>query len=238
MLSDVYGLRSLRFQCGRLLDALENSVWIEGVQSSFGPCRLDILRGERHASCLAIQQSEMLLAYGACASALQLFDSFPIRGLERSEHRHVTWLKLMGRMRGKSTENDIVLMTELQDLEGFMSSESIDDEDSRSTISPWLGLGIKDTTKSLQHNVALAVPARRTSKMPAGCRMGRPITSKGGRGPDDERGQDTCRQQRYIPLPSPACACFPPLHRLKSFLCNRNLRDVRRLSMIPVSCIL
>jgi hypothetical protein len=66
---------------------------------------------------------------------VQLFDSFPICGLEWSEHRNVTWLKVMGRVRGKSAENDIVRMIELQDLEGLLESESINDQDSQPTTS-------------------------------------------------------------------------------------------------------
>lgn len=77
----------------------------------------------------------MLLTYSVCTSPVQRFNSFPICCLERSEHRDVTWLRLMEGMRGKPAEDDIVLMAELHDLEEFMSFESINDQNSRPAIS-------------------------------------------------------------------------------------------------------
>lgn len=64
------------------------------IQSSFGPTRLDVARSERRAPRLAVKKSEMLLTYGVCTSSVQLFNSFSICRVERSEHRNVTWLKL------------------------------------------------------------------------------------------------------------------------------------------------
>ncbi len=76
--------------------------------------------GECHASGLTIQKIEMLLTYSVCTFEVPFLDSGAICCLEWIRHCDVAWPKLMGCVRGKSTENNMVLMAALQDLEGFM----------------------------------------------------------------------------------------------------------------------
>ena len=59
----------------------------------------------------------MLLTNGVCASTVQLFNSFPVRHLQRSEHCNVTRLKFMRCVRRETAENDVVFMTELQNFQ-------------------------------------------------------------------------------------------------------------------------
>ena len=54
-----------------------------------------------------------------------------------------------------------------------MDSEPSDDEDSRSTISPWLDSKIIDATKPLQHVIVTNLRAKRTIRLPVGCRTDR-----------------------------------------------------------------
>ena len=143
----------------------------------------------------------------------------------------------MGRMRWKPAANDIVFITELQDLKGFMCSESIYDQDLWPITCSWLGLEIKDIARLLQHSIAIAVPAGRTSKMPIKCLISRPITSKGKCGLDDERVKTPAinrntfdrRHQRAF------SADFSTFSQIT--LMQRTLRDVKRFSTIPISSI-
>jgi hypothetical protein len=88
---------------------LENSVWIKWAKTSFSPSGFDDARGQCRTPRLVIKQSEMLLTDCACTFAVQLFHMFTISGPGRSKHSDIAWLKLVGCVRRKAAESDVVL---------------------------------------------------------------------------------------------------------------------------------
>ena len=76
----------------------------------------------------------MLLTDYACTFAVQLFYMFTISGLERSKHSDITWLRLVGCVRRKAAQNDVVLVTKLHHFEGFMRPGSIIYQDPRPMV--------------------------------------------------------------------------------------------------------
>jgi hypothetical protein len=123
----------------RFLNLFENSVRVKWAKTSFSPSGFDDARGQCRTPRLVIKQNEMLLSDYTCTFAVQLFHMFTISGLGRSKHSDIAWLKLVGCVRRKAAEND-VLITKLQ---GFIRHESIIYQDPQPMICAMFSLRIK-----------------------------------------------------------------------------------------------
>jgi hypothetical protein len=166
---------------------------------------------------------------------------FLIRRLETAEHPDVMWLKPVGRVRGKSTESDIILMTKLHYFERFIGSEPIVDQDSRPMICSKFGLRIKDSTIPVQHDVSVAVPTGGANEMPSGYRISGPIAPMCRRRLDAGQMMSGDRHLPSAEILSTAVTKVhltpAPLHFLKSSLWTSTFREVRTLNENPVSIL-
>lgn len=89
----------------------------------------------------AIQRCEMLLADCVRTSAIQSFNLFAIRSLQRTEDSDVTGLELMGSVRRYAAKDDVVLETIFQDLERLVRPEAVTNENPWFLVRPRFGWG-------------------------------------------------------------------------------------------------
>ena len=102
----------------------EPRLWIKRVESCLRPARLNVSGGECHITRPAVPKGEMLLA--------DCVGTFTICRLQGAKYSYVTGLKLMGSVRRKPTENDVVFKTEFHDFEWLTCPEAI------TYKNPWL----------------------------------------------------------------------------------------------------
>ncbi len=85
----------------------------------------------------------------------------------------------MGGVRWNATENNIVLETKLQDLQGFVRSKAIGYSYTRSLVGAILGLWVENKLKQLQAKIGIGVPFVRVRIVPPFGGVGGPIGSMG-----------------------------------------------------------
>ena len=86
----------------------------------------------------------MLLPDRVRPSSVEPFDFFTISCLERAKNTNVARLELVGGVRGESTEDDIILVTELHQFEGLVCAKSIVYQYPRSIVRSSFSLWIKN----------------------------------------------------------------------------------------------
>lgn len=91
----------------------------------------------------------MLLANRIYASSAQSVDLIAIGRLQGSEHRDITRLQFVRRMRGQATQDDVVSKAKLKHFHRFVTSETITDQDTWLSVSSLSGLWIKHARKLL-----------------------------------------------------------------------------------------
>ena len=91
----------------------------------------------------------MLLADCIYTSLVESIYLVTIRSLKGCERCYITRLELVGGMRRETTQENIILETELEDLEGVVRCKAIADQDAWSIVSSFFGFGIKYTLKPL-----------------------------------------------------------------------------------------
>lgn len=134
----------------------------------------------------------MLLTNGFDSSAAHLFREITICRLERAKNCHVTWLKLMGCLRGKATENDVVVTSKLLNFQRFVGHETVVDQDAWPAVSALLSLRIKNSAVLVKHNGSIRVAFGETGKVLFRRGVNSLIAALGCHKPDDEwRQTDT-----------------------------------------------
>jgi hypothetical protein len=129
----------------------------------------------------------MLLANWLSISAVQLLDLVTINPLQRTEYLYIAWLKLVGAMRGKAPENDIVFITEFQDLERFVRGKAIADQNPWPAIGPVFSLAVRDVLNPIQSNCVVGISCVRAGRVPLRSEMCRPCVTMCRCWPDYER---------------------------------------------------
>jgi hypothetical protein len=87
----------------------------------------------------------------------------------------------------KAAENDIVFITELQDLERFVGGKAIADQNLKPAIGPVSGLAVMDVLNAIQTNCVVDVSCFRAGKVPPRSERCRPCVTMCRCWPDDER---------------------------------------------------
>lgn len=97
----------------------------------------------------------MLLADRVDPSSLYSLYLFAIGRLQGREDSDITGLELVRCMRGYSAQGDVVLETNLQDLESLVRSKAIPHKHSRSVVSSLFSLGVKHKLEPLQADIRI-----------------------------------------------------------------------------------
>jgi hypothetical protein len=96
-------------------------------------------------------------------------------------------LKLVGGVRWKAPQHDVVFETELQDFEGFMCREAITYQCTRYRLGSFFGLWLKHKFEPLQVEIGISISTVEVCVMPTGSWKGDPIRSVSRCRPDDHQ---------------------------------------------------
>ena len=121
------------------------------------------------------------------ASTVAALDLISVRCFQWPENRQVTGLCLVRRVRGQSTQDDVVLEAELEDLKGFVCPKAIADEYPWFPISTRFSLGVRNFLYPLQADERVVVTCFRKSVEPPRGRACRPVTLVSRCRSDDHR---------------------------------------------------
>ena len=129
----------------------------------------------------------MLLADRIYTSLLESIHLVTIRGLKGCERCYITRLELVGGMRRETIQENIILETELEDLEGVVRCKAIADQDASFPVSSFSGFGIEDTLEPLEADHRVGIPGFGARILPSRGRKRGPVASMGTRRPDYHR---------------------------------------------------
>ncbi len=129
----------------------------------------------------------MLLADCIYPSLVESIYLVTIRSLKRCERCYITRLELVGGIRRETTQENIILETELEDLEGLVRCKAITDQDASFPVSSFSGFGIEDTLELLEADYRVGIPGLGARILPPRGRERGPVTSMGTRRLDYHR---------------------------------------------------
>ena len=127
----------------------------------------------------------MLLADYVYTSSIQSFNLVAIGYLQGGKRSNVTGLELVRGVRGKTTQENVVLKAKLQDFEGLVRPKAVTNQHSWFLVSLSFGLGIKHTLDPLQANLRVRVSRFGARIVPSRGTERGPVASMGGGWPNN-----------------------------------------------------